>query len=779
MPVTPVPRFTMQDWRESDDCCETVALADAQQHRFDVRTQEAFHAEEVIDYERITPPISAFLVGANVRVRPPEDQSIASPMRGRTGVITGIVQVSNGQARDGIVITYDIRQGSFASGQWTPDRVEVISFAERIFAARDQLPTVPPVETDMTLANWERELLTVTNPASVAAAPYSRPQIRPQTLPQLPSWNITTSAGANIFRDWANSINSMNNVFTSLENTVQSTTEAFAAGNFMLAPQSEEDTQMNLAQITEKLIVNYIERQGDTAKLLLDTKVSRVLGVDARSIRRELKKYIDALSWADRATIINLRADKRDGVIKINGSASWMSNGVEVNNLLPAVIPLATALLVLKGSFPDWVDLEADHDHGIVKLSTARGEAFAMALRDALQSDFCTFGVRGMTADRFAQAISNATRFRSGAAQAVFGCMKTIARRSIVARKEGKSSTGNFDHFMSNLRATRKSSDVILSRFVIPAHGLVSSRQWGIEVETAGARGVDTPGGWDAKSDSSLESAYNGDDDEQECDEDHEAQRYDGRRSYNNQYVPNPNWTDPEECEACIANAEREDGDGYRDCREFVSPILHSFHSKGLEKLVEQIATQPQNDTAGIHVHVDVSDLTPKQIGSLVYGYQIIEPLIEASYQRDVREYCKARRNGEVLSVIKQAKDFPTMRTRDISTDTRYVALNLDSIRAHGTVEFRAMGPVYDYEYLIRWAYFCRELVNVAKADISQGEWNAVDSFDKLAALFIRRGAESVDTQLSTISDEDIAAMIRKNSFDVSEDVYATVGGEI
>ena len=756
MPVTPVLRFTMQDWRESDDCCGTAARGDAEQHR--QAGDFLMYPQDVLDYERVIPPLSAFIVGDSVRIRPPasgEPYGITST--GRTGFITETVRAGNGIASDTMVITYDIPDGSFATGHWTPARVEIISSGERVYA-----PVVSPVELDRELAEMLNGSIRWYNTYTLAM------NGNESGMAELRAVNESAIAGLRATIMGAN--------------TVRSTAEGSMTSNFTLTPQSEEDTHMNAAQIIEALISNYIARQGDTAKLLLDTKTSRELGVDARAIRRAFKKYSETLSWIDRATVRSIRADKLDGVIKITSDTIWQPSSVGVENLLPTVIPLATALLVLKSTLPEWVDLEADNSDGIIKLSTARGEAFAMALRDNMALRLCGFGSRGVSAEMFTRSISRTRAFREQAARDVFECMKTIARRAIVIRKEPKSSTGNFDNFMSTLRDERESNEIILSRFIIPAHGLVSSRQWGIEVETAGARGVHTPGGWNSKGDSSLDSAYVSDEDEDnECDEDHEAQRYDGRRSYNQQYIPNPDWTDPEECEACIAYNERENNDDgdYRDCREFVSPILHSFHSKGLEKLVEEISTQPQNDTAGIHVHVDVSDLTPKQIGSLVYGYQIIEPLIEASYQRETREYCKPRRNSEVLDVIKQAKQTPTMRNRDFSTDTRYVALNLDSIRAHGTVEFRAMGPVYDYEYLIRWAYFCRELVNVAKADISQGEWNAVNSFEKLAALFIRRGAESVDTQLSTISDDDIAEMIRKNSFDVDESVYATVGGEI
>ena len=196
---------------------------------------------------------------------------------------------------------------------------------------------------------------------------------------------------------------------------------------------------------------------------------------------------------------------------------------------------------------------------------------------------------------------------------------------------------------------------------------------------------------------------------------------------------------------------------------EFVSPILKSYHSKGLEKLVRELAEQPQNDSAGIHVHVDAAGLTPKQIGGLVFGYEMIEPLIEASYYRETRSYCKPREPYETLEIIKQAKK-ATYTARngghyiyeqhgdgDMYLGDRYVSLNLVSLGVHGTLEFRAMGPLYKYEHLIRWAHFCREMVNLAAANVTQKEWRSIRSFADLTALFAKYGKEYAPIELAKL----------------------------
>lgn len=384
-----------------------------------------------------------------------------------------------------------------------------------------------------------------------------------------------------------------------------------------------------------------------------------------------------------------------------------------------------------------------------------------------------------------------------------------------------KSGGGNLDTFLSTKRGDTHVLEAV-SLFPIPEHGVLSSLNWGIEVEAAGARGVTRPVGWVAKYDGSLESAYDDDADtryydarnawEQEeptevydhSDDDvHKEEIYDYETD---EYVDNPDYVDPDDCQACIdyenykdeyetwQNEEPNEDEFYseteEDSREFVSPILHSFHSKGLESLLAELSTQPQNDTAGVHVHVDVQSLNVKQLGSLVFGYNMVENILVSSYRRNTREYCKLmetnhfRFTGQsVKALIRQNK---VSNLTSVETYDRYVALNLEAIAAHGTVEFRAMGPVYEYEHLIRWASICREFVNVAKAGVKPKEWLAVKNAQDLLNLFIRKGKETGPNMLSPITVEDIDAIYdmnhTHNMFESNSDtreLVGTQGGEI
>lgn len=306
-------------------------------------------------------------------------------------------------------------------------------------------------------------------------------------------------------------------------------------------------------------------------------------------------------------------------------------------------------------------------------------------------------------------------------------------------------------------------------------HGYASSRRWGIEIESGGARGVKAPKGWSRKRDGSLRSAWDGFEEVRpgtrteeyvvsrvepaDCPTglNHETELYSVQRGYyRNPDAPGINGNP--RCEQCgdimgtreVPNTIRHYAEN-DDCAEFVSPILGSMHSKGLEKLLKPINKQPQNDSAGVHVHVEANDLTPRQLGSLVYGYDAIEGLIETSYRRERRDFCKLRSTSEVFSILSELK---TKSVESTSKGDRYVTLNLQSLARHGTVEFRAMGPVYDYNYLVRWAMFCREMVNLAKAGVTVKEWNSVTSWADLTALFAKYGKEYIRTVIDSMGGE-------------------------
>lgn len=347
-----------------------------------------------------------------------------------------------------------------------------------------------------------------------------------------------------------------------------------------------------------------------------------------------------------------------------------------------------------------------------------------------------------------------------------------LPRHDRKMHEQKKSTAERFIAWIDARNETLREDESILNTLPLADHGTLSSRRWGIEVELAGARGVGTPTDWECKDDGSLRPAYTEPPegfvsyiDPLDCQYNSHALTIEGRTNT----IPNPGYTDPARCYYCGDIDYDEDGQ-VGDTAEFVSPILRSFHSRGLASILEQASTQPQNDTAGVHVHVEAKDLTPRQVGNLVYAYTLMEPLLEASYRRgDEREYCRrysAQGLMEVRSALYASKAEKAAQIDVYAiADERYKTINIQALRAHGTIEFRGMASVdkydFDYNYLIRWAHFCREMVNLAKADVALKEWGRVKTFADLRVLFAKYGKETSKIALDALdftasTDDDI-----------------------
>lgn len=268
---------------------------------------------------------------------------------------------------------------------------------------------------------------------------------------------------------------------------------------------------------------------------------------------------------------------------------------------------------------------------------------------------------------------------------------------------------------------------------ILPS-GSTTERTWGIEVETVRASRTSRPQGWEQKSDGSLEA----DDDDSYCDCDCTS-CYDG-----------------EHCERESRDCNYADG----NCAEFVSPILSHFNSNGLKRLCNDIPTHESNTSPGIHVHVGADGLTVTDVARLLYAYGVVERFLVPLYHRETTSYCKETPSNSVQWWLSAARRYlrdtgRVPRPADIAYEQpsdRYMDVNTQSLRQHGTIEFRSMGPYYDYEYLVRWAWFVRQMVVVSRLDIPQQVWNACNSLSDVIALLTKYGNESLSTNDDTTS---------------------------
>lgn len=352
-----------------------------------------------------------------------------------------------------------------------------------------------------------------------------------------------------------------------------------------------------------------------------------------------------------------------------------------------------------------------------------------------------------------------------------------------------------FKTFLKGVKGRLRPEENPFQKLPILPHKTLSSRTWGIEIEAVDIAGVKTPEYWQLKGDGSLRNLSvasvpsrtkpaeevgttnspattpvprepNRDDHDEEC------------SYYTDMSEDDFGDEVPGECDCgysdeyqayMVAYREyiRTHGNSFteRDIRsdtgEWNSPVLRSYHSRGLKYITDQIEGRNTNDSAGVHVHVGAKDLSAAQAIQLSIIYTALEPLFESEYRRgNTRSYCKSPDVPELINRFNALRSVKKagLKASDMRFSSRYWTVNLAALASHNTIEFRAMGSVYNYDHLVRWAYFCRELVNIAKANVPQSAWSKVRTIEDLVTLFAKYGKETptpewAATEIATDAD--------------------------
>ena len=344
--------------------------------------------------------------------------------------------------------------------------------------------------------------------------------------------------------------------------------------------------------------------------------------------------------------------------------------------------------------------------------------------------------------------------------------------------------TTRADHFKTFLRGVKsrlRPEENPFQKLPILPHKTLSSRTWGIEIEAVDIEGVKTPEYWELKGDGSLrnlsvasipsrtapspqpevgttnnlrpapseparhdhdEDCGYFEDDEDEYGEETSGQCTCGYFDEYNEYAERYRaWTRE------YYNSNRSSNTDIRShTGEWNSPVLRSYHSRGLKYICDNIESRNTNDSAGVHVHVGAGDLSPAQAIQLSIIYTALEPLFESEYHRgSTRTYCKSPDVPELINRFNAMRRVKAegLGATAMQFSSRYWTVNLAALASHKTVEFRAMGSIYNYEHLVRWAYFCRELVNIARANVPQSVWTKVRTIEDLVSLFAKYGKET------------------------------------
>ena len=146
---------------------------------------------------------------------------------------------------------------------------------------------------------------------------------------------------------------------------------------------------------------------------------------------------------------------------------------------------------------------------------------------------------------------------------------------------------------------------------------------------------------------------------------------------------------------------------------ELVSPILKGVEGAlQLEKILtalDDLDGIGVDIQCGMHVHLDVNDLTVRQIQNAYERYADYESQIDMIMPRSRRgngsRWCASIENNK--RYIKRANT----KMRLASTVGRYYKVNLQSLARYGTMEFRQHSGTLNFEKIINWVSFLQAFV--------------------------------------------------------------------
>lgn len=120
---------------------------------------------------------------------------------------------------------------------------------------------------------------------------------------------------------------------------------------------------------------------------------------------------------------------------------------------------------------------------------------------------------------------------------------------------------------------------------------------------------------------------------------------------------------------------------------------------------------------AGVHVHVNVQDLTTTQLFNMITLFLVMEePLVGfCAPSRRGNHFClRSKDAGYLTEVIWDAclqNDLRQLNTEDI----RYSAMNLSSLFKYGSIEFRSLESTKDFQHIKKWATILYQLREASK----------------------------------------------------------------
>lgn len=195
------------------------------------------------------------------------------------------------------------------------------------------------------------------------------------------------------------------------------------------------------------------------------------------------------------------------------------------------------------------------------------------------------------------------------------------------------------------------------------------------------------------------------------------------------------------------------DGSLRGDAVELISPPATisaiAAHLPIVYKDMEELGARGSLRT-GTHVHFDMLDKSFEEIGAICTLYALIEPLLYSLLPPDREEciYCvpwyRAPNEAQALRDVLDASTRQRVHRILELEACKYTGLNLQSLRNHGTIEFR-MAPTFETsDDLVAWIKMLNQIVQTG---VTLGNGGAV-----LRAVS-KEGLDNIWTGASTLAE--------------------------
>lgn len=227
---------------------------------------------------------------------------------------------------------------------------------------------------------------------------------------------------------------------------------------------------------------------------------------------------------------------------------------------------------------------------------------------------------------------------------------------------------------------------------------------------------------------------------------------------------------------------------GYPGC-EVVSPVLPADEA-GFAQVQTvcnalEAAHATANKTCGMHVHVDVRDLSVEQVKNVVRAYGHFQAEIDSvlpTSRRNCRWAQPVWNNYTRSRMLARIESATTVAELSYAIGTRYSVMNLQKYVRTGTLEFRQHSGTAEARKALAWARWCVAFVEAYKdvnvllqptAAAAASTWTVLESMPgrgerRNCSRGISRAL--IAAMASPLRHDDAERLIRERNNDVSVD---------